>query len=67
MAVAQEKLSLDAYIAWENTQPERHEFYRGEVLAMAGVRRVHGKVSGNVFIALNLALRGRPCMCSPRA
>lgn len=61
MAVAQEKLSLDAYIAWENAQPERHEFYRGEVFAMVGVRRVHGMVSGNVFAALKSALRGGPC------
>lgn len=61
MALAQPELDLQAYLAWENAQPERHEFYRGETFAMVGVRRVHGMVSGNVFIALSLALRGRPC------
>ena len=39
MALAQENLSLDAFFAWENAQPERHEFYHGEVFAMVGVRR----------------------------
>ena len=34
MAVlSQLKLSLNEFLAWENTQPERHEFYRGEVFA----------------------------------
>ena len=29
MALAAQKLTLDAFLAWENAQPERHEFYRG--------------------------------------
>ena len=32
------KLDLDQFMAWENEQNERHEFYRGEVFAMVGVR-----------------------------
>ncbi|HOI65121.1 MAG TPA: Uma2 family endonuclease [Thiomonas arsenitoxydans] len=61
MAGAQEKLSLDDYLVWENAQPERHEFYRGETFGMVGVRRVHGMVSGNLFAALKSALRDGPC------
>ncbi|MBN2690323.1 MAG: Uma2 family endonuclease [Burkholderiaceae bacterium] len=61
MALAQPTLHLTDYLAWENAQPERHEFYRGETFAMVGVRRVHGMVSGNVFAALKSALRGGPC------
>jgi Uma2 family endonuclease len=61
MAGAQEKLSLDDYLVWENAQPERHEFYRGEAFAMVGVRRVHGMVSLNVAVLLRSALRGGPC------
>ena len=61
MAGAQEKLSLDDYLVWENAQPERHEFYRGEAFAMEGARRVHGVASGNLAVALKLALLGRPC------
>ncbi|MGC9185961.1 MAG: Uma2 family endonuclease [Thiomonas sp.] len=61
MALAEPKLDLHAYFAWENAQPERHEFYRGETFAMVGVRRVHGMVSLNVALALKSALRGSPC------
>ena len=61
MALAQPTLHLTDYLAWENAQPERHEFYRGETFAMVGVRRVYGMISGNLFAALKSALRGGPC------
>lgn len=32
-ALSQLKRSLDEFLAWENTQPVRHEFYRVEVFA----------------------------------
>ena len=47
-ALTQPKLSLEAYLAWEEDQAEKHEFYRGEVFAMVGARRVHGRVVGNL-------------------
>ncbi len=55
------KLTLEAYLAWENDQPERHEFHRGEVFAMVGGRRVHGTVVGNLFGLLRDATKGSPC------
>jgi Uma2 family endonuclease len=61
MALPAEKLSLADYLAWEEIQPERHEFYRGEVFAMVGVRRAHAEVSGNLLTALKLHLKGTPC------
>ena len=30
MALAEQKLTLDEFLAWENTQPERNEFYQVE-------------------------------------
>lgn len=39
------KMSLAEFMAWENAQPDRHEFYRGKTFAMidrglhAGKRR----------------------------
>jgi hypothetical protein len=44
MAVPALKLTLDHFLAWENAQETRHEFYRGELFAMVGARRVHGLV-----------------------
>ena len=36
MALPAQKLTLDEFLAWENQQPDRNEFHRGEVFAMAG-------------------------------
>ena len=60
-ALAKPTFSLQTYLAWEEAQPERHEFYRGEVFAMVGARRVHGRVVNNVAGELRLALKGTPC------
>lgn len=55
------KLTLDDYLRWESEQPDRHEFHRGEVFAMVGGRRVHGRVVGNLTRLLGNALHGSPC------
>lgn len=60
-ALTQPKLSLEAYLAWEEGQPERHEFHRGEVFAMMGGRRSHGRVVSNLNRRLAEALDGSPC------
>lgn len=55
------RLTLEEFLLWENAQPDRHEFYKGEVSAMVGGRRVHGRVVSNLNAALKIALRGSPC------
>jgi Uma2 family endonuclease len=54
-------LSLTDFIAWENDQPDRHEFYRGEVFAMVGARRSHGRVVLNLARQFMDQLDGTPC------
>ena len=61
MGVPIQKMTLDAYLGWENAQPVKNEFYQGDVFAMVGARRVHGLVAGNVFAGLKRQLRGSPC------
>ncbi len=61
MALTAEKLSMTDYLAWESQQPDRHEFYRGEVFATVGVRRVHGLVVLNLALAIKSHLKGGPC------
>ena len=61
MGLPQSKLSLAEFLAWEHTEPERHEFYRGDVFAMVGARRVHGVVALNIATALKHQLKGSPC------
>ena len=60
-ALTQPKLSIEAYLAWEEGQAEKHEFYRGEVFAMVGARRVHGRVVGNLVREFGTSLKGSPC------
>lgn len=55
------KQTLEDYLRWENEQPDRHEFHRGEIFAMVGARRVHGRVVANLTRALGNALHGSPC------
>ena len=55
------KLSLEDFLAWENSQPERNEYFRGEVFAMTGARRAHGRVVGNLMRHLGNQLEGSPC------
>ncbi|BDT66236.1 hypothetical protein os1_03950 [Comamonadaceae bacterium OS-1] len=58
MGLPLKNLNILDFVAWENAQPTRNEFYRGEVFAMVGPRRVHGEVVGNVFAALKRHLHG---------
>ena len=60
-ALTQPRLTLEAFLAWENEQPEKHEFHRGEVFAMGGARRAHGRTVSNLNRRLSEALDPSPC------
>lgn len=55
------RFSATDFLAWEESQAEKHEFVAGEVFAMVGARREHFVVSGNIFAGLKQRLRGTPC------
>jgi Uma2 family endonuclease len=61
MGVPVHKLSLAEFLEWENAQPDRNEYYRGEVFAMTGGRRTHGCVVTNLIRHLGNQLDGSPC------
>ena len=50
-----------AYLAWEETQPERNEYVAGEVFAMVGVRQSHNVATLNLATVLRRELKGSPC------
>lgn len=54
-------LTAEDYLAQEEFASEKHEFIRGEVIAMAGASDAHVTVTGNIFAALRSHLRGGPC------
>lgn len=60
-AVLQPKMTLQAYLDWENAQVEKHEFVEGEIFAMTGGRRTHGRVVSNLNRRLSEAMDGTPC------
>lgn len=54
-------IPVDDYLAGELISEVKHEYLGGEVHAMAGASNRHNKVVGNVYLALGVALRGKPC------
>jgi Uma2 family endonuclease len=53
--------TLDAFLAWEEQQPERYEFLDGLVRMMTGGTEDHDRLSVNLIRLLANALRGGPC------
>jgi Uma2 family endonuclease len=54
-------MSLAEYLAWEAREPRRNEFWRGEVFAMVGGNRGHGRVVANLMRHLGDHLDDTPC------
>ena len=61
VAYGKNKLTPEEYLAWESAAPEKHEYYRGEVFAMAGACRRHNKIYANLFGELAIRLKGKSC------
>jgi Uma2 family endonuclease len=54
------RMTYAEYLAAEAATDTRHEFLRGEVLAMAGGTPEHAALAAAVIQALGVALRGKP-------
>lgn len=55
------ELTAAQYLAWERTQAVKHEFFDGEVFAMAGGTPRHNALGVSVAAELRGALRSRGC------
>ena len=55
------RLTLADFLAWEEEQPERHEFVDGEIFAMTGVSIAHGILASNLDVALRQSLKVPGC------
>jgi Uma2 family endonuclease len=58
---ASRPLTAAEFLAWEREQPDKHEFHRGEIFAMAGGSPRHNYLSNAVGAELRAALRGAGC------
>jgi Uma2 family endonuclease len=61
MGLPQPKMTLPEFLAWEEQQAERHEFYRGETFAMVGGTARHNRVILNLASRINDYLDGTLC------
>lgn len=63
MALPAEKYVMDrkAFLAWESSQTEKHDYWQGEIFNMTGARQVHVNISLNVATAIKNHLRGTRC------
>lgn len=58
---ARSRLSAVEYLEWERKQGSKHEFFHGEVFAMAGGSPRHNALSTRIGGILDAALAGRGC------
>jgi Uma2 family endonuclease len=56
-----QRMTAMEYLAWERLQASKHEYDRGEVLAMAGGSPRHNFLSIAAAAELRAAMRGGPC------
>jgi Uma2 family endonuclease len=53
--------TAEEYLALELASEVRHEFFEGEVFAMAGASIAHNTIAGNFYMTLRQSLRGKNC------
>ena len=53
--------SLEEYLRLEERSNVRHEFFDGEIFAMAGGTLEHSGIAANLIVLLGSRLAGRPC------
>lgn len=55
------KMTIEEYLEWESQQEVRHEYVKGEVIAMTGGTIPHNDIALNVYRALYPHVRSRGC------
>jgi Uma2 family endonuclease len=51
------KFTVEEYLALERAAEERHEYFDGEIIAMAGEKLAHGIISTNIIAILSVQPR----------
>jgi Uma2 family endonuclease len=55
------RLTIEEYLEYEKTSGEKHEYYQGEIFAMAGAKIAHNRIVVRLTGLLSQQLRGKPC------
>lgn len=53
--------SVEEYLQWQSENPEKYEYYKGEMFALAGAGIQHNIITVNLLTELSRALKGGPC------
>ncbi len=54
-------MTQEEYLAFEDVSEQKHEYYHGEVFAMAAAGNTHNEIFSNLFGTLAFLLKGKPC------
>src|SRR5690606_25615481 len=55
------RFTVEEYLGFEKENPEKHEFFNGEIFAMSGAGPRHNVIFSNLFGELSARLKGTPC------
>lgn len=58
-------ITIEDYLSLEETAEEKHEYYRGEIFAMAGGTIAHNRLVRNALTAIDEFLAGKNCEVFP--
>jgi len=64
-ALPQPRLTDEQYLTIERAATEKSEFYDGQMYAMSGASFIHGRIVGNMTVALYAGLRNGSCSAIP--
>ncbi|UKT64798.1 Uma2 family endonuclease [Pedobacter mucosus] len=55
------RYTIQEYLEMEKASPEKHEYFQGEIFAMAGAGNNHNEIFSNTFLEIGNKLKGKPC------
>lgn len=61
MAYGRQKFTVEEYLKMERTAEQKHEYFRGEIFAMAGAGARHNVIFKNLYGELAYHLKGKSC------
>ncbi|HMV45909.1 MAG TPA: Uma2 family endonuclease [Leptospiraceae bacterium] len=60
--LARQLLTESEYLALERNSETKHEYYKGEMFAMAGAKKKHNQIVFNIVGQLYIQLKDKPCI-----
>ncbi|MDB5248644.1 MAG: hypothetical protein JWQ40_3038 [Segetibacter sp.] len=64
-AIAKSTISESEYFEVERQAPNKSEYYRGEIFAIAAATKEHNKIVASIISAIGQHLRGKGCSFFP--